>query len=122
MAMKYYPKTALGFEINEELAEMMGLVSEYKHYVENRDNYPFYKAFCAKFEVPDSFGVELRTFKDERGGYTQGLEGFEYGRPYVYFSGVDPACEDLQPILSRLKEAYADEGLFLERAAWSELM
>lgn len=120
--MKYYPKSALGFEINEDLAEKMGLVSEYKHFVENGDNYPFYKSFCSKFEVPDSFGVELQTFEDERGGYTQNLEGFEYGTPYVYFSTVDPKDTELRAVVSRLEQSYEDDGLMFQRATWSQLM
>ena len=105
--MHYSPQRASGFKIDEEVAEGLGLLKEYKVWKDDWD----YDAFCDAFE--EKYGAkpsELKEFEYQRGGYIQGLEGFEYDADYVLWSewGEDPPSE-------------LPNDLLLEEATWAEL-
>jgi hypothetical protein len=81
--MYFSPRSANGFKINDEIAQQIGLFEEFRIYADDWDYDPFCFAFKEKYNTePD----EIKFFEYERGGYIQGLEGFEYDEFYVLFS------------------------------------
>ncbi len=82
--MYFSPRTANGFKIDEGIAEQIGLQEEFGLYLEDYDYDPFCLAFTEKYKAEPE---EIKFFEWERGGYIQGLEGFEYDQYYVIFEG-----------------------------------
>ena len=103
--MQYSPQKASGFKIDENVAEELGLLKEYKVWKDDWD----YDAFCDAFEEKyESKPDELKEFEYQRGGYIQSLEGFEYDADYVLWSWSDPPGE-------------LPNDLLMEEATWAEL-
>jgi len=117
--MEYYPQNALGFELTDELAERMGLLEEFKAWQGDFDETAFMEAFKSKFKPPgDYLDLRIQKFEYERGGYTQGLEGFEYDKTYCYFPSTSRLDKGWRPFIKKLEKI---EGLWFQSATWSQL-
>lgn len=117
--MEYWPQNAIGFEINDELADKMGLADEFNTWEIDKDETPFMQAFKSKFKPPgDYIDLRIQKFEGERGGYTQGLEGFEYDKTYCYFPGTSEKDKGWRPFIRKLEKI---EGLKFQSATWSQL-
>ena len=78
------------------------------------DEMPFFEGFENKF------GIEPYKFADttyERGGYVQGLSGFDWYKTYVCFDPSQTGDDKWEKMLSALLDA----GIDVEEGHWSEL-
>lgn len=112
--MQFYPQHYYGFVVDGETAEKLQLNEAYDTYEMSYDEGPFFEGF------QDKFGIEPYKFADttyERGGYVQGLSGFDWDKTYVCFDPSQAAGEKWDTMLSTLSEV----GIDVEEGHWSEL-
>lgn len=119
MGMHYSPKNAIGFQIDEQVAEEMGLLTEYKLWVDKSDEGPFFKAFSEKFKPPSN-DAQVMTFEEERGGEIQGVSGFSSGATYVYWQDVKRSEKGWRPFIKKMEGKVL--GLYFEDGKWSQLV
>jgi hypothetical protein len=111
--MRYYPKSAVGFEINMTVAETLGLLEQWEEW----DGEQFDSEFGYEFE--EKYGVtpsRVITFEDSRGGEISGLTGFTNGSTYVLFD-EDESGE----AWDKLVEIIEQSDITLEDGSWSQL-
>lgn len=111
--MRYYPKRAVGFEINMSVAETLGLLEQWEEW----DGEQFDSEFGYEFE--EKHGVtptRVITFTNSRGGEISGLEGFANGSTYVLFDENERG-ESWEKLLELLEE----NDVELEDGSWSQL-
>jgi hypothetical protein len=111
--MRYYPKSAVGFEINNTVAENLGLLEQWEEW----DGEQFDSEFGYEFE--EKHGVtpsRVITFEDSRGGEISGLTGFTNGSTYVLFD-EDESGEAWDKLVETLEE----NDIELEDGSWSQL-
>jgi hypothetical protein len=111
--MRYYPKSAVGFEINMTVAEELGLLEQWEEW----DGEQYDSEFGYEFE--EKYGVtpaRVITFEDSRGGEISGLTGFTSGATYVLFD-EDESGDDWDKLVEILEE----KGITLEDGSWSQL-
>ena len=114
--MQFYPQRKKGFIFNEDVAEELGILNEYQMYQEDYDYDPLIEAFNQKFGVEPEYP---KHFKWEKGGYVQGLQGFDWDTEYLLF---DTYVEQQYPdewdkFINSLEEMDID----LIEGSWSEL-
>ena len=112
--MQYYPQHYYGFVVDNNVAESLQLNEAYDTYEMSYDEDPFFEGFEEKF------GIEPFKFADttfERGGYVQGLSGFDWDKVYLCFDPTQTGDDKWQKMLSSLKEI----GIDIEEGRWSEL-
>ena len=113
--MQFYPQSKTGFAISESVAEELGLATEYEAWQDDYDYDEFCNAFGEKFGVaPD----RITHFEYERGGYVQGLSGFDWNQTYVLFDDYNKNSDNWRPMKEK---AEGDFGLIFEHGVWSEL-
>ena len=111
--MQIRPVRKKGFIFNEDVAEDLGILNEYRMWEEDYDYTPLIEIFNEKF------GVEPEYPKRFDRDYVQGLQGFDWDVTYLLFD-------------SYLEKAYADEwdkftsnleemDIDLIEGSWSEL-
>jgi hypothetical protein len=103
--MQYYPTEKTGFELNAENAALLQLTEAF-----DEGSFEFIEAFCEKFSCDEPSLVDT-TY--ERGGYVQGLSGWDEGKEYI---GFDPGF-----VSESVEEALEDVGIMLEHAEYSQL-
>ena len=111
--MRYYPKRAVGFEINNDVAENLGLLEQWEEW----DGEQFDSEFGYEFE--EKHGVtpsRVITFEDSRGGEISGLTGFTNGATYVLFD-EDESGDAWDKLLALLEE----KGVDLDTGSWSQM-
>lgn len=117
--MQFYPHSALGFEITDELAEKMGLLEEYTEWKEDYDDTAFAEAFEKKLKPPKGYlDLHIQFFEYERNGYVQGLEGFNYDKTYVYFGGKSESDKGWKAFIRKLETKFP--SLKFESATWCQ--
>tara|TARA_B100001250_G_C19777860_1_gene780436 strand:+ start:1387 stop:1728 length:342 start_codon:yes stop_codon:yes gene_type:complete len=112
--MQFYPQHYYGFIVNEEIAERLKLNEAYDTYEMSYDEEPFFNEFESKF------GIEPYKFADttyERGGYVQGLSGFEWDKTYLCFDPSQVGDDKWEKMLINL----SDMGVDVAEGHWSEL-
>ena len=112
--MQFYPQHYYGFAVDNEVAERLQLNEAYDTYEISYDEMPFFESFENKF------GVEPYKFADttyEKGGYVQGLNGFEWDKTYLCFDPSQTGDDKWEKMLSVLSEMDVD----IEEGHWSEL-
>jgi len=112
--MQFYPQHYYGFAVNEEVAERLQLNEAYDAYEMSYDEADFFEGFVEKY------GIEPYKFADttyERGGYVQGLNGFEWDKTYVCFDPSQTGDDKWQKMIDALCEV----GIDIEEGHWSEL-
>jgi hypothetical protein len=111
--MRYYPKSAVGFEINLVVAEKLDLLDQWEEW----DGEWFDSNFGYEFE--DKYGVmplRVTEFHEKKGGEISGLTGFANGSTYVLFDD-----EESGEARDKLVEILEEKGIELEEGSWSEL-
>jgi hypothetical protein len=111
--MRYYPKKAVGVEMNDEVAEDLGLLEQWEEW----DGDQYESALMEDFE--SKYGVtpeRLITFKDERGGEVSGVTGFEDGVTYLLFDKNESGDE-----WEALLDILSDKQIDLVKGSWSQL-
>jgi len=112
--MQYFPQHYYGFAIDSETAEKLKLTDAFDKYEMSYDEDDFF------YEFEEKFGIEPYKFADttfERGGYVQGLSGFDWDRVYVCFDPTQAGDDKWNKMLSSLAEVDID----VEEGRWSEL-
>jgi|10_taG_2_1085330.scaffolds.fasta_scaffold34265_1 hypothetical protein len=112
--MQYYPQHFFGFALNENVAEKLDLTEAFDSYEMSYEEDLFFEGFDTKF------GIEPYKFADttyERGGYVQGLQGFDWDTTYVCFHPATSGDDRWRTMVSRLSEL----GIEMEEGHWSQL-
>ena len=112
--MQYYPQHYYGFAVDGEVAEKLQLNEAYDTYEMSYDEEGFFEGFEKKF------GIEPYKFADttyERGGYVQGLSGFDYDKTYLCFAPSQTGGDKWAQMLETLEEL----DITIEEGRWSEL-
>jgi len=112
--MQYYPQHYYGFEVNDTVADQLQLAEAFDTYEMSYDEESFFEGFEKKF------GIEPYKFADttfERGGYVQGLTGFEWDKTYLCFATTQAGDDRWEKMLETLN----DVGIDIEEGHWSEL-
>lgn len=112
--MQFYPQHYFGFAIDEEVAEKLQLTEAFDMYEMSYDENEFFEGFNEKF------GIEPYRFTDttyERGGYVQGLTGFDWDSTYVCFDRTQAGDEKWEKMIRALSEL----DIPVEEGEWSQL-
>tara|TARA_R100001594_G_scaffold51807_2_gene85286 strand:+ start:6052 stop:6393 length:342 start_codon:yes stop_codon:yes gene_type:complete len=112
--MQFYPQHYYGFAVDGDVAEKLQLTEAYDEYEMSYDEEDFFAGFR------DKFGIEPYKFADttyERGGYVQGLDGFDWDRTYVCFDPSQTGDTKWNNMLDALSEL----GIDVEEGHWSQL-
>tara|TARA_R110002020_G_scaffold79278_4_gene198858 strand:- start:76 stop:417 length:342 start_codon:yes stop_codon:yes gene_type:complete len=112
--MQYYPQHYYGFAVDGEVAERLQLNEAYDTYEMSYEEEGFFEGFVEKF------GIEPYKFADttyERGGYVQGLSGFDYDKTYLCFAPAQIGGEKWIQMLETLEKL----DIIVEEGRWSEL-
>tara|TARA_R110000824_G_scaffold32156_5_gene104011 strand:+ start:3305 stop:3646 length:342 start_codon:yes stop_codon:yes gene_type:complete len=112
--MQYYPQHYFGFVVDNNIAEKLHLNEAYDEYEMSYEEDGFFEGFEKKF------GIEPYKFTDttyERGGYVQGLSGFDWDRTYVCFAPSQVGGDKWNDMISTLEKL----GVPVEEGHWSEL-
>ena len=113
--MQFYPQSKTGFAISESVAEALGLADEYVMWQKGYDHVEFCNAFGERFGVqPDN----ITHFQYTRGGYVQGLSGFDWDQTYVLFDDYNKGNDNWEPMKEKIE---GDFGFTFENGTWSEL-
>tara|TARA_R110000824_G_scaffold36415_1_gene113293 strand:- start:1018 stop:1359 length:342 start_codon:yes stop_codon:yes gene_type:complete len=113
--MQYCPQHYYGFIVDSSVAEQLNLNEAYDTYEMSYDEDQFFDGFHKKY------GVQPYKFTDttyERGGYVQGLSGFEWDKTYLCFAATQAGDSRWQDMIISLEE----EGVTVEEGTWSELV
>lgn len=111
--MRYYPKRATGFVINESVAETLGLLEAWEDFDGEECDSNFAAEFEGAFNVYPRY---VRSFRETRGGEVSGLTGFAERVSYVLFED-DEEGADWDNLVKLLEE----KGIELETGSWSQL-
>jgi len=112
--LQYYPQHYYGFVVDNDVARRLELAEAYDVYEMSYDEEHFFEGFQEKY------GVEPYKFADttyERGGYVQGLNGFEWDKTYICFAPSQAGDDRWNKMLFALEEA----GILMQEGKWSEL-
>ena len=104
----------MGFIVDNEVAGHLQLTEAFDTYEMSYDE----DSFFDKFE--ESFGIAPYKFADttyERGGYVQGLEGFEWDTTYICFHPASVGDAKWENMISKLDTM----GISMEEGRWSQL-
>ncbi len=111
--MRYYPKSATGFEINLTVAEKLDLLEQWEEW----DGEWYDSNFCC--ELGEKYGVTptaVIEFRERKGSEISGLTGFANDTTYVLFD-EDESGEAWDKLVALLEE----KGIELDRGSWSQL-
>jgi hypothetical protein len=112
--MQFYPQHFIGFAVNEEVAEQLQLTEAFNSYEMSYEEDDFFDQFESKF------GVVPYKFTDttyEKGGYVQGLQGFDWDSVYVCFHPATAGDKKWDNMASQLEKL----GIPLNEGRWSQL-
>tara|TARA_A100001015_G_C15025200_1_gene730104 strand:+ start:2594 stop:2935 length:342 start_codon:yes stop_codon:yes gene_type:complete len=112
--MQFYPQHYYGFAVNNDVAERLQLNEAFDEYEMTYDEMPFFESFETKF------GIEPDKFADttyEKGGYVQGLSGFDWDRTYICFDPSQASGEKWEKMINALSDVDID----IEEGHWSQL-
>ena len=111
--MRYYPKSAVGFEINMVVAEKLDLLEQWEEWDGEWYDSNFGYEFEEKYGVTPIAVIE---FQERKGGEISGLTGFANGSTYVLFD-EDEGEEAWDKLVKTLEE----KGIELDEGSWSQL-
>ena len=114
--MQFRPKNTVGFEINEEVAEKLDLLEEYKDWKSSLREDSFAAALEEKYSCPHFASPMIWNFQYERGGEIQSLEGFEWNKTYCWFLGGTDV-KGWKKFVNKLKK----KDVHLQEASWVQL-
>jgi len=112
--MQYHPQHYFGFAVDGSVAEKLQLNEAFDVYEMSYDEGDFFDGF------ENRFGIEPYKFADttyERGGYVQGLIGFDWDKTYLCFDPAQVGDDRWNQMISTLDQL----GGEIEEGKWSEL-
>ena len=112
--MQYSPQHYFGFVIDNEVAEKLKLDEAFDLYEMSYDDEPFFEGFRA------NYGIEPYRFADttyQRGGYVQGLTGFEWDKVYLCFAATQAGDVRWDKMVQNLSYS----GINVVEGHWAEL-
>jgi hypothetical protein len=114
--MRYYPKNAVGFEINEEVAEVLGpAVSElYESWENDAFDDELFEAIEEEHGVTP---MRVGALNESRGGEVQGVNGFDNDTMYLFFD-VEEQDEDKW---AKFVQFLEDNDIYTTEGSWSQL-
>lgn len=119
--MQYKPQFALGFEINDEIANQLDLTEEYSEWKSDPGCSFFTNTFVEKYNPPENIDVQIQKFVYEgKGGEVVSLEGFEWGKTYCYFRDVQIKDKGWRPYIKKLTKKAPN--ITFNEASWSEFL
>ena len=111
--MQFRPVRKKGFIFNEDVAEDLGILNEYKMWEEDYDYTPLVEVFNEKF------GVEPEYPKRFDRDYVHSLQGFDWNVTYLLFdSYIEKAYPDEW---DKFTNSLEDMDIDLIEGSWSEL-
>lgn len=114
--MRYYPKNAVGFEFNEEVAEVLGpAVSELYESWEN-DAFDD-ELFDAIEEEHGVYPMRLGVLVESRGGEISGITGFDSDTTYLFFD-IGQQDDDKW---AKFVQFLEDNDIYTTEGSWSQL-
>ena len=113
--MRYVPKTCVGFEMTESLAEFLGINEYWGNWESDEHDPDVLETIEEKFDVIPWAVAELR---EERGGHRTGITGFESGTTYLLFEARDTRSPHWRKFSDLCEEAGSPEV----EGSWSQLM
>lgn len=114
--MRYYPKNAVGFEINEEVADILG--PTILELFESWDGYAYDEELFD--EIASEHGVvpmRVGLLNESRGGEVQGVSGFDNDTKYLFFD-IEEQDEENWPSFLQFLE---NNDITLTEGSWSQL-
>ena len=111
--MRYYPKSATGFQMNLAAADKLDMVDQWEEW----DGEWYDSNFCCEFE--EKYGVtpiSVIEFRERKGSEISGLTGFANDTTYVLFD-EDESGEAWDKLVALLEE----KGIELDTGSWSQL-
>ena len=112
--MRYYPKSAVGFEMNLAVADKLDMIDQWEEW----DGEWYDSNFGYEFE--EKYGVipiAVIEFRERKGGEISGLTGFANDTTYVLFD-EDESGEAWDKLEALLEE----KGITIDSGSWSQLM
>ena len=112
--MQYFPQHYFGFAVDGDVAEKLQLNEAFDTYEMSYDEEAFFDGFQKRY------GVEPYKFADttyERGGYVQGLSGFDWDSTYLCFHPATTSGEKWNSMV----EVLNDLGIEIDEGRWSQL-
>ena len=114
--MEYYPQRNKGFAIDYDLAEELEIADEFLEWEEGSNDAALLEIFEEKYGVEPE---KVTLFEYARGGYVQGLQGFDYDATYVLF---DTHTETTNPEeWDNLISILEDKDVDVIEGSWAEL-
>ena len=111
--MRYYPKSAVGFEMNLIVAEKLELLEQWEEWDGEQYDSDFGYEFEEKYGVTPARVIK---FYERKGGEISGLTGFANDTTYVLFD-EDESGEAWDKLVALLDE----KGIELEDGSWAQL-
>ena len=114
--MRYYPKNAVGFEITEEVADILG--PTILELFESWDGYVYDEELFN--EIESEHGVtpmRVGVLNESRGGEVQGVSGFDNDTKYLFFD-VEEQDEENWSAFVRFLES---NDIYTTEGSWSQL-
>ena len=111
--MRYYPKSAVGFEMNLAAAYKLDMVDQWEEWDGEWYDSNFGYEFEEKYGVTPIAVIE---FQERKGSEISGLTGFANDTTYVLFD-KDESGEAWDKLVATLEE----KGIELEEGSWAQL-
>lgn len=127
--MRYYPKNAVGFELDAIDVGLLESVDDDcdckpwgRYVLEALDTWDGNECFDDELfnEFEGEHGVtpmRIGSLQDERGGEVSGVRGFELGINYLFF---DPEEQD-EDDWAKFESFLDDQGIQIVKGSWSQL-
>jgi len=115
--MMYYPRRAVGIEMNSSIAESLQIIEEFEAWAED-ESIENAEALMGRIEeIYDVSVYRFGSLDNDRGGEVQGLTGFTSGCTYLLFEPEMRSTPGWRRIRTRVKKA----GGSIEKGSWSQL-
>lgn len=114
--MRYYPKNAIGFEIDEEVANTLG--ETIGEMFSTWDGYAYDEELFS--EVENEHGVipmRIGMLNESRGGEVSGVTGFDNNTKYLFFD----VKEQDEESWNKFVEFLSDNFIHTVEGSWSQL-
>lgn len=113
--MRYVPMNAVGIELNDAVAEALGISEAWGEWDGWEDDEEILGALEENFSITP---WKLKSFREEKGGETTGISGFEDGLVYILFDPDDTR----DPNWVEFSRKCASAGSESVEGSWAQLM
>jgi len=113
--MRYVPMNAVGIELNDAVAEALGITEAWEEWQGWEDDEDILGALEENHSVT---AWKLKSFREEKGGETTGISGFEDDTVYILFDPDDTR----DPRWVEFSKKCAEAGSEAIEGSWAQLM